>query len=258
MNSVSSKRTHLLYGLSMWVLIAAPILIMPPRPGDGLPVQAAPVILKAASRQKPAVRFDMRVRDDFFAGMMGDRARLDRGMKICEQILARNPRDADALVWHGGGLLTRASQAYAKGDSALGDRLWKRGIKEMNDAVVFEPANLAVKIGRSATLIGIAQSGWDQSDAQARALLKSALDDYEEVYRRQKPHFAKLSNHSRGELLFGLASGWSILGDHTKAREYLILILEACKDTGYEREARPWLEKPAPTVIQHDCAGCHV
>ena len=111
---------------------------------------------------------------------------------------------------------------------------------------------------RSATLIAVAQSGWDMADAQARALLKSALLDYEEVYRRQKPHFDKLSAHSRGELLFGLASGWSILGEHKKARRYLRLILQACKDTAYEAEARPWLDQWPPVVIQHDCAGCHV
>src|SRR3982750_4255217 len=110
-------------------------------------------------------RFDMFVREDFFAGMMGDEARLNRGMKFCEQILATNPRHAEALVWHGGGLLARASRAYARGDAALGDRLWKQGLEEMNDAVTFEPDNMGVKIGRSATLIGLAQSGWDSSDA---------------------------------------------------------------------------------------------
>jgi hypothetical protein len=236
----------------------AVVFTAPPR-RDGWPTaQAAPVLIQAEKEPKQAKRFDILVRDDFFAGMMGDTARLDRGMKICEEILAKNPRDADALVWHGGGLLTRASQAYTSGDVTLGDRLWNQGIKEMNDARAFDPANIRVKIGRSATLIGAAQSGWDNSDTHARALLRSALLDYEEVYRWQKPHFGKLSAHSRGELLFGLASGWSILGDHKKARSYLMLILKECKDTAYEAEARPWLDKPPPVVIQHDCIGCHV
>src|SRR5262249_28873113 len=152
------------------------------------------------------------VRDDFFAGMMGDKARLDRGMKFCEEMLAKNPKHADALVWHGGGLLARAAQAYTKGDSALGDRLWQRGLEEMNAAVAIEPENLGVKIGRSATLIGLAQAGWDSSDAQGKALLESALADYETVYRRQQTVFHTLGVHSRSELLFGLACGFSILG----------------------------------------------
>jgi hypothetical protein len=203
-------------------------------------------------------RFDALVRIDFFAGMMGDTARLERGMKFCEEILSKNPKHADALVWHGGGLLARAAQSYAKGDAIAGDSLWKRGLKEMNDAVRLEPRNMGVKIGRSATLIGLAQSGWDPSDAGGRALLQSALKDYEEVYQWQKPFFPKLSMHSRGELLFGLASGWSILGESRKALKYLRLIVEECRGTKYEREAQRWLGVTPLPVVQHDCTGCHI
>ena len=210
------------------------------------------------STPRAAPRFDSLVRDDFFAGMMGDAARLDRGMKFCEEILATNPKHADALVWHGGGLLARAAQSYAKGDASAGDTLWNRGLKEMNDAVAFEPNNMGVKIGRSATLIGLAQSGWDPSDAEGRALLLSALNDYEKVYQWQKPFFGKLSMHSRGELLFGLASGWSILGEREKALKYLRLIIEEGRGTKYEREAQRWLDITPLPVVQHDCTGCHI
>jgi hypothetical protein len=201
---------------------------------------------------------DAIVRSDFFAGMMGNKVRLDRGMKYCEDLLAKNPKHAEALVWHGGGLLVRAVHAYTKGDDANGDKLWKTGIEEMNRAAALEPDNMKIKIGRSATLIGYAQSGWDPSDSQSRVLLESALLDYETVYRWQKPNFSRVPIHSRGELLFGLASGWSILGNDSKAREYLMLVVKECGDTPYEAEARRWLARKWPLVIQHDCRGCHV
>ena len=202
-------------------------------------------------------RFDALVRNDFFAGMMGDEARLDRGMNVCEEILTKNPRHADALVWHGGGLIARAAQAYRKGDNQRGDSLWKRGLDEMNQAVALEPNNMAVKIGRSATLVGLAQSGWDSS-YESKALLLSALKDYEKVYEWQKPYFGKIGMHSRGELLFGLASGWSILGEREKTVTYLKLIVENCAGSRYETEARRWLATTPETVVQHDCTGCHV
>jgi len=211
-----------------------------------------------SAKQAGEERFDEIVRGDFFAGMLGDDARLDRGMKFCEEILAKNPKHAEALVWHGGGLLARASRAYAKGDSALGDRLWERGLGEMDEAVRLAPDHMGIKIGRSATIVGLAQSGWDASDERARALLGSALADYEVVYRWRRPVFPTLTEHSRGELLFGLASGWSILGEHAKARAYLRLVLEECKGTSYEAEARRWLRGAPDAVVQHDCRGCHV
>ncbi len=208
------------------------------------------------SPQKSDERFDALVRNDFFAGMFGDEARLERGMKFCEEILAKNPKHAEALVWHGGGLVARAASTYRKGDYKLGDQLWTQGIKEMNEAARLEPNHIGVLIGRSATLIGLAQAGWDSNDAESKALLESALLDYEKVYQKQKPSFGELSPHSRGELLFGLASGWSILGEHQKARNYLKLIVKEVKGTGYEKEAQKWLNNK-PQVIQHDCRGCH-
>src|SRR2546423_5203788 len=57
---------------------------------------------RKGAEPKPSGRFDALVREDFFAGMMGDEARLDRGMKFCEEILASNPKHAEALVWIGG------------------------------------------------------------------------------------------------------------------------------------------------------------
>jgi hypothetical protein len=215
-------------------------------------------MLTERSQNNDTIRFDQLVRDDFFAGMMGDKARLDRGMKTCEQVLARNAKHAEALVWHGGGLVARASQAYRRGDSAAGDQLWKQGLEEMNQAVAFEPKNMGVRIGRAATLIGLAQSGWDARDSQARVLLESAVRDYEQVYEWQKPQFSKVRIHSRGELLFGLASGWSILGNQSKATEYLRLIVKECGRTSYEAEALRWLNQKPPFVVQHDCIGCHV
>lgn len=131
--------------------------------------------------ENPGVGFDMLVREDFFAGMFGDEARLERGMSFCEKVLAKHPRHAEALVWHGGGLLSQAALAYKKGNSALGDQLFQRGLKEMDDARSFEPQNMGVKIGRAATLVGISQSGYDPSDQQGRQLLESAALDYEKV-----------------------------------------------------------------------------
>ena len=213
---------------------------------------------QARTTKKHGDRFDMVVRDDFFAGMMGDTVRLERGMMVCEEVLAGDPKNAEALVWHGGGLIARGQRAYTAGDPALGDRLWSAGIDEMNKAVTFEPENMGVKIGRAATLIGLAQSGWDPSDIRSRALLRSAVLNYEKVLRWHGPLFDRASAHSRGELLFGLASGWSILRNQKKTRAYLSLILRKCKNTNYESEARRWLNKKFPVVVQHDCTGCHI
>ena len=86
--------------------------------------------------QSPArtERFDMMVRADFFAEFAGDQARLQRAMmEQCERTLAENPRHAEALVWHGGGVMFQAGAAFARGDAPRGAEMWERGLKEMNE-----------------------------------------------------------------------------------------------------------------------------
>lgn len=70
------------------------------------------------------------VRADFFAGLRGDRVRLDRGMKFCEETLAKEPDHADALVWHGLGLVYLARQAVGN-DLVLAVELLQRGLYEV-------------------------------------------------------------------------------------------------------------------------------
>jgi hypothetical protein len=201
------------------------------------------------------VRLDLIVRDDFFAGMLGDAARLDKGMRYTEALLRQNPRDAQALVWHGSGLVTRASNLSTAGDSAQADRLWKQGIAEMDRARAIAPNDLAVKIGRSALLIGMSQAGWDPSDRRARTRLQTAIDDYEAVYRAQSQMLDRISEHGRCELLFGLAAGWSRLDQPAKTRAWLTRITQAC-GPAYAAEAAAYLDAPRP--VSHDCIGCHV
>src|SRR5260370_15977871 len=57
--------------------------------------------VKSAHAEETA-RFDLKVRQDFFAGYAGDRAALDRGMKMAEAELAVHPKNAEAVGEHGG------------------------------------------------------------------------------------------------------------------------------------------------------------
>jgi hypothetical protein len=213
----------------------------------------AVVGLSALSAQP---RFDFLVRNDFFAGFGGDAAALDRGMKACEQILAQNPKHAEALVWHGGGLFYTSGQMFRKGDPNKGMELYARGLKEMDDAVALAPVNVGVLIPRGATLL-TASRAMPPGD-QATELLKQGLMDYEKVYGLQSSYFDTLSGHARGELLFGLAEGFLRAGNETKGREYFEKLLAAGPSVGHYAEAKAWLETGKLDRKRAACTGCHV
>jgi tetratricopeptide (TPR) repeat protein len=201
-------------------------------------------------------RFDMQVRNDFFTGFGGDAAALDRGMKACEQVLAQNPKHAEALVWHGGGLFFMSGQLFRKGDVNKGMELYQRGLKEMDDAVTLEPTNVGVLIPRGATLL-TGSRAMPPGD-QASKLLTQGLIDFEKVYGLQSSYFDTLSGHARGELLFGLAEGFVRAGNEAKAREYFEKLAVAGPDCGHYAEAKAWLEIGKLDPKRVACTGCHV
>lgn len=199
-------------------------------------------------------RFDYLVRADFFAGFAGDKESLDRAMKLCEQTLAKNPKHAEAMVWHGGGLLFQSGQLFQKGDMQKGMELWNRGLKEMDQAVELEPNNIGVLIPRGATLIPV--SRFIPPD-QSKALLQKGVNDYEKVLEIQKAYFANLSGHARGELLFGLAEGWQRLGNAEKGRAYFQRIVNEAAGSERQKQARVFLETGTLPANSQSCAGCH-
>jgi tetratricopeptide (TPR) repeat protein len=207
------------------------------------------------SAQDSSKRFDFLVREDIFAGLAGDRARFDKAMKLCEEALAKNPKHAEAMVWHGGGVLTRAGWAFQAGDMRKGGALWQKGLDEMSAAVALEPDNIGVLIPRAAVLLEASKHV--PVPGAARELLETAVNDYEKVLRLQQSYFDKLSTHSRGELLSALGSGWHRLGDLKKAEEYFKRLAKEGAGTPYAEKAQFWLEKK--TLPQNQsCSGCHV
>lgn len=212
---------------------------------------AAPPAVKTAAA--PPGRFDMAVRADFFAGFTGDMARFDKAMTLCEALLADNPDHAEALVWHGAGVAFRSGLAFQAGDFQKGMELWGRGLAEMERAVSLQPDNVAVRIPRAATLT---EASRQMPPAQAGPVLKLAVDDYEKVLALQAPYLDKLSDHARGELLFGLADGWARLGDKEKARAYFTRLTSSASSSGRVAYANAWLDG-APPSSPGRCVGCH-
>lgn len=211
--------------------------------------QAEPAVTPAAER------FDYLVRADFFAGVAGDEVRLKKAIDLCDRTLAGNPRHPEALVWHGASLLVRGGQAFQRGDFASGGPLLDQGLKEMSDAVALSPDNPGVLIPRAAVLL---EATRNMPPEMARPLVKSAIANYEHVLEIQASYFASLGDHPKGELLFGLAEGYSRLGDQDSARRYFQRLMSDAPTSGQAPKARQWMnDGTVPTVNGTNCVGCH-
>lgn len=206
-----------------------------------------------AAQAPAAARFDLEVREDFFAGFTGNPDRLARGMARAEAALAAAPDDAEAMVWHGGGLLFLAGQAFQRGDTATGMERFGRGLGEMNRAVALAPDRVGVRIPRGATLFEATRF---MPPEQAEPLIRLANGDYERALDLQAPVFASLGGHARGELLFGLADGYARLGDNDKARHYFERMTKEGGPSPRRDYAAGWLAGSAPKTAP-SCGPCH-
>jgi len=206
------------------------------------------------TRNEP-VRFDFSVREDFFAGLAGDEKALERAMKLCEQMLAKDPRNADALVWHGAGTYFRGGRMISSGDWQRGKELVVLGGREMDEAVALKPG-LETLIPRASVLMEAASHM--QSKEYRDAALKKSVNDFEQVLKLDSANFAQHCEHDRGELLGNLAQGWYLLGDQDKARQYLTRMTTELKGSVYAVASAKVLEtSPAPENVHLTCMGCH-
>jgi tetratricopeptide (TPR) repeat protein len=208
---------------------------------------------QSAPPAAPVGRFDFAVRADLFAGFTGDTARFAKAMALCEETLKADPNHAEALVWHGSGLLFQGGQAFQSGDNAKGMELYGRGLGEMNRAVALAPDSVAVRVPRGATLFDATRY---MPPAQAQALLKLALSDYERALAIQEPGLSKLSDHARGELLFGLAEGYARASDTERAKLFFARVVKEAPKSGRAGYSQAWLDGKPPAQVPR-CTGCH-
>lgn len=228
------------------VLTGARIVLAAAGLGPGLQAQAPAIATP---------RFDMVVRTDFFAGFAGDAERLAAGMATCERYLAADPNHAEALVWHGSGLVFQAGGAFQRGDGERGGALWQTGFDEMRRAVALAPDSVGVRIPRGAVLL---QATRTMPEAQARPILELAVGDYERVLAIQAPVLSTLSEHARGQLLYGLAEGSARLGRLDQARRYFTQLVSDAPESALTPRARQWLaEGRLPPEKGLGCVGCH-
>lgn len=221
---------------------------------DNIKVKAPTPRVSKADDDGKGDRFDYKVREDLFAGFEGDEEALKRGLRVCEQTLAENPRHAEALVWRGAARVFISGQAFSKGDIATGMRNWTDGLKDMDDAKELEPENIAILIPRAAVLL---PAGRNAPPAMGRPLLMKVREDFEKTYERQENILDQLGDHPLGELRMGLADVYRLLDQPLKSKEQLVAIQSELPETAYAREAAEWLAASPAKKLAHNCIGCH-
>jgi len=225
--------------------------------------EAAVVLLLTATllAQSPTAkpRFDAEaVRNNMFAGLAFDLDAMERGIKLCEQALAENPDNAEALVWRGVGEFTQAGIAFlAEQNQAKGAPFLKQGLTDLNRAVQLEPDNKAVRIPRGVVLMQTSRA-METTNFFYKPFLENARSDFQRAFDLQKDQLDSMGTHELGELLQGLGDLNSRQGKTADAERYYRLMQQKLPGTEYASRAAAWLATKQPlTGEQTGCIGCH-
>jgi hypothetical protein len=200
------------------------------RPSAGLLAVALALVLSST-----ALAQDRSIPEEFAPGMAGDAAALERAMKRCEAVLANDPGNAEALVWHGAGTLVMAGRSFQSGNFQEGGKLWADALREMDAAVALAPADPGILMVRGSTLLEASRHL--PAPDQARALLETGVADYEKALAAHAPNVERVPAALHCQLLFGLGDGWERLGDREKARGFYRRVADECKGSGREADA---------------------
>ena len=215
-------------------------------------------LLLPGAQPAPAApqRFDMLVRNDLFAGFAGNQAALERGMAACAQALAANPQNAEALVWHGAGLGLRERTSVSAGRL----RKRRRAVDARDGGDGQSRGARARERRRPDTARRCAAAG-DALHADSRPrgrCSKKRWATTSTCSRCKRSYFSTLGDHPKGELLFGLAEGYSRLGRLDKARVDFEQLTKDAPASGHAPAATLWLADGTPPAVKGlGCVGCH-
>jgi len=212
------------------------------------------VVAGILAAQQPA-RFDHKVRDLYFAGMGGDRASLEKAMAITTETLKAEPDHAEALVWHGSGVFFLSGEKFRAGDMQGGMEMFRQGTGMMDRAVELAPRHIGVLIPRGAGYMGASRGMPEQ---MGRPLLEKAVGDFEKAWEMQKSDLSGFSQHSIGELWFGIADGNARLGKSERAKEFFTLMKDKLPGTPWAKKAEKWFAEGKLGAADGRCVGCHM
>jgi hypothetical protein len=184
--------------------------------------------------------FERRVRDDYFAALRGDEAALARVERVCDEVLAREPQHAEALVWKGSVLAVRSGKAYRGLSIRTGQRLWDQSLALMARARELEPGNASIMLARGQCLIHMA--GFHLDRRVRRELTALGVQDLTGVMPLIAERFPRWTPSEQGELLTTLAQGHDRLGQTEQARVLYQRVLDELPGTPHAQRAKGWMD----------------
>lgn len=163
-------------------------------------------------------------RKEFFAVFQGDVPRFKKAYGEIQAMVAKNPRDARALVWLGNGQTIEAGMLKLKGKKPEAEALLKTSRVTMDRAVSLKPKDPNIYMMQAATLY-IQGQYWPES-LITQAAWRELRDDCLRFIKYLGPKMARASTHVRDETYGELGIAYLKLGQKDQAKSAFEKIIQ--------------------------------
>ncbi len=185
--------------------------------------------------------FIVHYRKEFFAVFSGDFVRFEKAYAEIKAMVAKNPRDARALIWLGNGDTVEAGILRVKHRQKEAEGLLKLSRKRMDRAVSLRPKDPNIYMMRAATLY-IQGEYWPDALVPKTAWAE-LRDDCLKFITYLGPKLPHVSVHVRGETYGELGIAYVKLGETAKAREAFAKVVQLDPNTDYAKRAKTEIDK---------------
>ena len=173
-------------------------------------------------------------RQEFFAVFKGDYKRFQKAYGEIKAMVAKNPKDARAMVWLGNGQTVEAGVLAIKGHGTEAPALLKQSRKTLDQAVALRPKDPNIYMMRAATIY---VQGQYFPQEVPKATWAELRDDCLRLIGFLGPKMTSMSIHVRGETYGELGIAYKNLGDKVKAAQAFRKIIALDPKTDYSARA---------------------
>lgn len=180
--------------------------------------------------------FIVEYRQKFFSVFRGDFKTFEKAYLEIEAFLAKDPKDARAMVWLGNGQTVRAGRLNVQGKTEEAKQLLASSRILLDQAVSLRPKDPNIYMMRAATLY--IQGQFFPSEVIPRSNWEKLRDDCLRFIKYIGPNRMKRASiHLRGETYGELGVAYRNLGDTAKAKEAFKTIIKLNPNTLYSKRA---------------------
>ena len=180
--------------------------------------------------------FDRLVMADYVKAAAGDSAALERLIEACAEAIELDAENAEALAWRGAARMFEAGAASDSGNMMAAMTHVGHALADLTRSGELEMENPGVRLVAAQTLLVLAQN--HPIEQMAKGYAKQGIEHATAGLEFLHDNWAAQPVALKGRLMSDVASGYELLGESSKARDWYNRVIGAVPGSSWAERAQ--------------------